>query len=188
MSPDRLIPDGVFSLPISSSSHLPEPKRRMSPSGANAATSIAEPIITGTLLDDKVHEYYLEVIKASDRKVVTAIEVLSPTNKIAGADGLDGFLEKRDQVMRSSTHWVEIDLLRAGISPILAVACPEHEYLVHISPNDRRPNGFIWAIRLNRPLPVVRIPLRPKDGDTPLDLQTVLDTAYDRAGYDTEID
>jgi hypothetical protein len=30
--------------------------------------------------------------------------------------------------------------------------------------------------------------LKPGDEDAPLDLQTVLDTAYDRAGYDLEVD
>ncbi len=47
---------------------------------------------------------------------------------------------------------------------------------------------MLWPIRLSQRLPVIQIPLRPKDGDTPLDLQAVLDTAYDRAGYARGID
>lgn len=32
------------------------------------------------------------------------------------------------------------------------------------------------------------IPLKPEDGEVPLQLQDVLNTAYDRAAYDLEID
>ena len=39
-----------------------------------------------------------------------------------------------------------------------------------------------------RRLPVIPIPLKPGDPDARLDLQAVLDAAYDRAGYDLEID
>ncbi len=155
---------------------------------ASAAIAVAEPIVVLTLVDDEVRESYLEVIDAFGHEVVTVIEVLSPTNKIAGADGLDSFLVKRDRVMRSSTHWVEIDLLRAGLSPMSAVVVPEHEYVVHVSPVDRRPDGLVWPIRLSERLPVISIPLHGGDEDARLDLQSVLDTAYDRAGYDTTID
>jgi hypothetical protein len=166
----------------------PKPGPRRSKAGGTAALGVSEPIIAVTLIDDEIHEAYLEVVDASDRSVVTVIEVLSPTNKVPGADGLESFLEKRNQIMKSSTHWVELDLLRSGVSPILPVIVPEHEYLIHVSAVDRRPRGMLWPIRLSQRLPVVRIPLRSEDGDTPLDLQAVLDSVYDRAGYDTEID
>jgi hypothetical protein len=166
----------------------PKPAPRKSRSGGSTAIDITQPIIAVTLIEDEIHEHYLEILDAADRSLVTVVEVLSPTNKIAGADGLESFLEKRGQIMRSSTHWVEIDLLRSGISPVLPVIVPEHEYLVHVSPADHRPRGLLWPIRLDERLPVVRIPLRPHDGGTPLDLQAVLDTAYNRAAYDTEID
>jgi hypothetical protein len=32
------------------------------------------------------------------------------------------------------------------------------------------------------------VPLKPEDGFAALDLQSVLNTAYDRAGYDLELD
>ncbi len=35
---------------------------------------------------------------------------------------------------------------------------------------------------------MIPIPLKPGDPDARLDLQTVLDAAYDRVGYDLEID
>ncbi|MBM3708332.1 MAG: DUF4058 family protein, partial [Actinobacteria bacterium] len=65
---------------------------------------------------------------------------------------------------------------------------PEHDYLVHVSPTDLRPKGLLWPIRRRDRLPVVGIPLSSEDAPAPLDLQTVLTVAYDRAGYDLEID
>lgn len=51
-----------------------------------------------------------------------------------------------------------------------------------------RPRGLLYPMRLAGRLPVIPIPVKPEDTDAPLDLQAVLDAAYDRAGYDLEID
>ncbi len=51
-----------------------------------------------------------------------------------------------------------------------------------------RPAAFSIRYGWRSRLPVIPIPLKPEDPDTGLDLQTVLDAAYDRAGYDLEID
>ena len=75
---------------------------------------MAEAVFVTTLLEEEVHEARLEVIDRSDRKVVTVLEVVSPTNKAPGSRGRESYLEKRLEVMHSPTHWVEIDLLRAG--------------------------------------------------------------------------
>jgi hypothetical protein len=37
-------------------------------------------------------------------------------------------------------------------------------------------------------LPAIRIPLKDEDENVALDLQAVLTAAYDRAGYDLEVD
>ncbi len=135
-----------------------------------------------------IHEAYLEVLDTSNDQVVTVIEILSPANKVPGADGLKSLEVKRNEVMRSSTHWVEIDLIREGVSLIPTKPLPEHEYLVLVSSAKRRPDSYLWPIRLSQRLPVIPIPLRAGDDDAPLDLQSVLDTAYDHASYDTDID
>src|SRR5205814_8718736 len=63
-----------------------------------------------------------------------------------------------------------------------------HEYLVHVSKKSLRPRGLLYPIRLVQRLPVIAIPLKPGDPDARLELQAVLDAAYDRASYDLEID
>ena len=51
--------------------------------------------------------------ESQTRSVVTAIEVLSPTNKTRGSRGRASYFEKRRDSLRSEAHLIEIDLLRA---------------------------------------------------------------------------
>ncbi len=82
---------------------------------------------------------------------------------------------------------VEIDLLRDGDPLPFQEAAPPHDYLVHVSVRELRPQGRAWPILLPQRLPVVEVPLRPEDPPAPLDLQQVLTTVYDRAGYDLSL-
>lgn len=149
---------------------------------------MAEPVLATMGFDQEVREAYLNVIDSAQRSVVAVIEVLSPANKTLGSAGLESFERKRREIMRSSSHWIEIDLLRSGRSLSARRHIEPCEYLVHVSNAARRPRGMLWPIRLSQRLPVIPIPLRPDDPDAPLDLQSVLTIAYDRAGYDLEID
>ena len=90
--------------------------------------------------------------------------------------------------MYSPSHWVEIDLLRGSRLVRVPKKVGPHEYLIHVSKKGLRPRGLLYPSRLSQRLPVVPIPLKTRDPDARLDLQSVLDTAYDRACYDLEID
>jgi hypothetical protein len=162
--------------------------RHSMPAAGTEAAEIAEPLVLETLLDEEIHEPYVEIVDASSHKVVTVLEVLSPTNKFSRSQGLKSFREKRRAITRSRAHWVEIDLLRRGVSLPLRKRIRPHEYFVHVSPVQLRSSGWVWPIRLSQRLPVVRIPLQRGDDDIRLDLQDVLDTAYDHASYNRVID
>ena len=73
-----------------------------------------EPQMVTIPMAEEVQERYLEIREAQTGQVVTAIEVLSPTNKRTG-EGREKYLRKRQQVLASQTHLVEIDLIRAGM-------------------------------------------------------------------------
>jgi hypothetical protein len=120
---------------------------------------------------------------------VTVIEILSPANKLPGSRGRELYVQKMREVLNSPSHWVEIDLLRDGERVAVGGEVPEHDYQVFVSrahPGRRR--AWIWPIRLHQRLPVIPVPLREPDPDANLDLQELLTTVYDRAGYDLDVD
>jgi hypothetical protein len=162
---------------------LARPTAAPPPTGTVA---IAEPVLVRQA--EPIREARVEVREVQSHEVVTVIEVLSHANKAPGSAGRRSFLEKRDEVIASPAHWVEIDLLRAGSGHRLRQRYPHHPYLVYSSPADLRPDGKVWPIRLQDPLPPVGIPLRAPDGDAALDLGKALALAYDRAGYDASVD
>jgi Protein of unknown function (DUF4058) len=154
----------------------------------DSVTSVAEPVVITTLIDDEIHEARLAIYDAKTREVVTIIEVLSPTNKIAGSRGRASYASKRSDVLDSRTNFVEIDLLRSGVPFFPREMLPPLDYAVHVSKFGQRPKGIVWPILLKQRLPKIQIPLRPADKDVEIDLGLVLNTAYDRAGYDMIID
>jgi hypothetical protein len=149
--------------------------------------AVAEPIEVTSLIDEEIHEARLEIIDREQRQVITVIEIASPTNKVTGSRGRASYLQKRQEIMNSPSHLVEIDLLRGGDPLNFRELLPPHDYLVHASIRQRRPRARAWPIQLQQRLPVVEIPLRPEDPMAPLDLQQLLAAAYDRAGYDMSI-
>lgn len=156
-------------------------------SQSNLATAV-EPLLMTTLIEDEIREARLEVIDSKQNSVVTVIELLSPTNKIAGSRGRASYEEKRRELMLSSSHFVEIDLLRDGDHLHTRELLPKVDYFVHVSRKNKRPKGFVWPIRMPQQLPVISIPLKEGDADVELDLQAILITAYERAAYDLEVD
>ena len=146
---------------------------------------MTEPYSVVTMIDFDVHEARVEIRDAASREVVTVIEVLSPANKDRGSTGFQSYDRKRREVLHSSANFVEIDLLREGYRYNLpGRRVPATEYRVHVSKAHERPKGWVWPIRLVTPLPVIRIPLKQGEADVKLDLQKLLDTTYERAGYD----
>jgi len=122
---------------------------------------------------------YLEIRDRASREVVTVLELLSPANK---GRHRDQYLLKRDMILVSSAHLVEIDLLRGG-KPMPAPDRPPCDYSVVVSRAELRPEADFWPIALRDPLPVIPIPLRGPDRDATLDLQALLNRAYDAGRY-----
>jgi hypothetical protein len=129
---------------------------------------------------------YLTIIDTRDRDVVATLEVLSPINKSEGSSGRRDFLRKRSQIMHAESHWLEVDLLRAGArSPGLP---PRGDYVAALHRAGIRDRLEAWFAGLREPLPTIAVPLRPPFEDVPLDLQEAVETIYNRYRYDTAID
>jgi hypothetical protein len=135
-------------------------------------------------------EVFLEILDAvSGERVVTVIEVLSPSNKRPG-QGRDLYRRKQDAVLASTASLVEIDLLRDG-EPTVALPSQRHAdsaYRVVVSPAANRFRRELYPIRLRDPLPRVAIPLLEGDRPAVLDLHAVLDEAYEKGGFGRRID
>ena len=91
-------------------------------------------------------------------------------------------------MLGSSTHLVEIDLLRTGEKMPAIGKVPPSDYRILVSRGDRRPNAMVYAFTLRETIPAFPLPLRPQDPEPLIDLQTLLNQLYDLAGYDLAID
>ena len=115
VQPERLLyPDvALFSRPPASPWEAPR--------SGGAATLVADTPISLTLMDETIYEPYIEVLAlGAEEKIVTVIELLSPTNKTIDGHGRDSYVRKQEQILQSDVHLLEIDLLRDGIHTIAA--------------------------------------------------------------------
>ena len=149
-------------------------------SAATAAATIVPPTVIEPLFDPEIHERYIEIRDAASREVVTTIEILSPTNKMSGAPGGKSFLQKRQSVLASGTHWIEIDLLREGERPEEVAGKSDYYALLHRAGHL---TYDVWFFDLRDRMPTIAVPLRPPFADVPVDLQAVFETTYTRAHY-----
>ena len=147
---------------------------------------VAAPLVLDALIPEEVPNPYIEIRDVEERRLVTAIEVLSPTNK--RGPGVEEYRRKRQELLSSEVHYLEVDLLRVGERFPLAGPLPSVPYFVFLSRANRRPRVEVWPIPLEQPLPAVPVPLLPGDSDVPLDLQQALQTIYDWYSYDRAAD
>ncbi len=153
-------------------------------SAAGPATmAAAEPLVFQRQEDVQRH---VEILDAEGGRVITAIEVLSPSNRTRGA-GREAYLAKRRRYVEGGVNIVEVDLVRAG------------EHTVGVEPDEippaRRATYYACAWRsafrrwelyplpLREKLPGIRVPLRVDDPDAVLDLQPLIDEVYRRGRY-----
>jgi len=143
---------------------------------------------------EEVHEGFIEIRAADDwERIVTIIEFLSPTNKAAGSEGREEYLQKQKEVLESDTHLLEIDLLRGGLHTVSAPLeglrqRGRWDYLVCLHRSTRRYHYEYWFNTIREPLPPVRVPLTGDFPDVALDLQAIFNQAYDAGPYRRMVD
>ena len=167
------------------------PTRRSSSSRRRTSTSstaVLEPVECTFTGPYEVSEKYLVIRRLGSSEVVTVIELLSPGNKRHGSEGHAEYLSKRDDVLRSRTHLVEIDLLRGGDRLPTVESLPAGDFYAFVCRAPRRLHVDVYGWPLAHQLPTIPIPLSSGDREVSLDLQTVFDNVYDRAGYDYSLE
>ena len=156
----------------------------------SSGIAVAEPLVLNLEAEiEPMRQGYLEIIDVSTgNRVVTVIEFVSPTNKMAG-DALRQYLKKQEEVVSASSSLVEIDLTRKGERKRL---WPEHlvhppyrtAYQIWVRRGWHRGRAEYYQAPLRKHLPTIPIPLRETDEDVPLDIQALIDQSYANGRYD----
>lgn len=148
-----------------------------------------------TLLDESIQHQFVEVRDASrGHKLITLIEIVSPTNKRRGADQ-DSYRQKQREVLASDASLIEIDLLRSGgrliaepgLDSLVSRLSPPPDYLVIVTRAWRggeTGRGYqVFPATVRELLPCISVPLRQGENEVLLDLQYVFNRAYDEGPY-----
>jgi hypothetical protein len=157
-------------------------------------SAIGQPVATATKpmsvtvpMPFEIKEGYLEVREVASQQVITVIEILSPANKKSGK-GYDAYVTKREEILASRTHLVEIDLLRGGTPMAYYGNVPTYDYRLLISRSQNRPSADLYGFNVPELIPQFSLPLQASDCEPIIDLHALLDIVYDRAGYGFVID
>lgn len=156
--------------------------------GLAVAESAADTAVVLEVDNLEIHETRIEILDAyNGMRLVTMIEVVSPTNKAAGP-GRDSYCDKQREALSRDCHFVEIDLLRRG-RHVLSI--PEwrtaeirpYDSLVCISRYPHRNRFELYPKQLRDRLPRIYIPLAEPDPDVVLDIQAALEQVYSDGRY-----
>jgi hypothetical protein len=145
--------------------------------------------------NDSIRHHYVEIRdSARGHKLITLIEILSPTNKRSGPDR-EAYESKQREVLESDASLIELDLLRGGRRILTAPELeekvgslkPPPSYLVLVNRAWRRASGAsayqIFRVDLREWLPCIEVPLKQGEKEVLLDLQIVFNRAYDTGPY-----
>jgi hypothetical protein len=158
-------------------------------SGAGVATLPAiAPLMLHLPMPERQRQAFLTLRTRPDMQIVTVIEVLSPANKRAASAGRGEYLSKRDSILHTDVHLVELDLLRGGERLPTVEPLPPADYYAFVCRGNDRPLVQVYPWSLRHALPTLPVPLAGEDPDVMLELGGAFSLLYDRAGYDYSID
>lgn len=168
--------------------HVAEARGR---AGRSSAALADAPVLLRVDLHHAVHRFVM-IMDTKGAKVVTVIELLSPSNKSRGVTRTQ-YLEKQRETLDSDANLVEIDLLRGGdwtvaVPERLVSKATEFDCLVSVNRAHDREAFEVYPVILERRLPRIGVPLLRGDRDVVVDLQSIHDLCYDRGRYRQMID
>lgn len=143
---------------------------------------------------EPIRHHFVEIRdSANGHKLITLIEILSPSNKRHGPDR-EAYRRKQREVLDSDASLIEIDLLRGGdrvlpdlnLVALIAELDSPADYVVMVNRAWRRADEVAYEVfpfGLREWLPCIPVPLREGEPEVPLDLQFVFNRAYDGGPY-----
>src|SRR5262245_15825155 len=150
---------------------------------------VIEQVLFTSVSREEHGEDYLEIRQRSDNRLITLVDVVSPTNKVS-RQGREAYLEKRREGRAANANLVEIDLILQG-QPTLEYSrdgLPDWDYAVTVTRSTQPERYEIYTTTLQKRLPRFRLPLAPDDRDTVLDLHVAFSRCYDQGAFASKID
>ncbi len=167
--------------------HVVHMVRETATAETETATQVIPRVRLVSHIPEELPQLSIEIRDIAKRRLVTVIEILSPANK--HGQGLDQYLDRRNDLLKTATHLLEIDLLRGGERlPLYGGELPPAAYYIYLSRFTQRPYTDVWPIQLRERLPVVPVPLLPPDADVLLNMQTAVDACFKLVGYQRLLD
>jgi hypothetical protein len=164
-------------------------KRGKARSSAAEPASNAGAMTIQAFVAEEHHEELIEIYEDDpERRLVTCVEVLSPSNKRKKSKGRRLYLRKRQSLLLGTANLVEIDLLRGGDRMPMLGKWPDSPYTLLVCREHRAPYCSVWPAHYRQPLPAVPIPLLRPDADVRIDLQPLIAAIYARSRYERDID
>jgi Protein of unknown function (DUF4058) len=151
-------------------------------------TPETEPMTMRPFIQEEHREAFIEIYEANrGQRLVTSIEVLSPSNKRPGTEGWELYQRKRQSLLLGDVSVVEFDLLRGGQRMPMLDPWPDSPYRLLVA-RAKTQLCRVWRAYYLRPLPPIPVPLAKPDSDISLDLQPMIDAIYQRFRYQRSID
>jgi hypothetical protein len=156
---------------------------------AAAGQMLSMPVLMRALVKSEYREPFIEIRQGdAEHKLVTGIEVLSPSNKRPNTKGWRLYQRKRLSFLSGHANLVEIDLLRGGRRMPMVSPWPDSPYYLLVCRKKQSHRCEAYPAYLTEPLPPIPIPLAPPDPDINLDIQPFVEAIYTRSRYERDID
>jgi hypothetical protein len=166
-----------------------KPKKKSGGVAVKEPTTENEPLTLRAFIAEEHRERFVEIYEDDPEvRLVTTIEVLSPSNKRPNTEGWEQYQNKRYSALLGGVHLIEIDLLRGGQRPLMRDPWPKSPYALLVGRANQKLHCHVWTASFDRPLPIIPVPLTPPDADLQLDLQPLIDRVYDLSRYGRAID
>src|SRR5262249_29981853 len=123
-------------------------------------------LFTSVVREEHLEEF-IEIRQRSDSRLITLVDVISPTNKIT-TTGRATYLKKRNERKSGGPSLVEIDLVMQGqpMQDYSREGLPDWDHAVTVTRSTQPDRYEIYTATLQKRLPRFRLPLAPDDRDT----------------------
>ncbi len=168
------------------------PDLQVARTGPQQVSSVHASAARGVMLDLDMdllesREALLNIFEASTRRLVTSVELLSPSNKRPGA-GREEYRNKQLRLYGEGVNLVEIDFIRGGMNALLVPG----ERLSSLGPFDfvtgklraaeyLRYEARTWTLRES--IPMLTVPLDAEEPEVPVELQAVYQRTFANSAF-----